>query len=127
MKLGAFRLKSEEETKFDVPSNGMSLLFKANKSPIKDSVAATLRAKETLASLAVQSSESEKKRKLFDETHQKEPKKRKKSTDDNFDWTKYASDPHEERKNAEKAEKRYTLRPKLSTKSCFIKQIANFR
>jgi hypothetical protein len=45
MKLGAFRLKSEEETKFEVPKNGMSLLFKATTSPIKDSVAATIRAK----------------------------------------------------------------------------------
>ena len=45
MKLGAFRLKSEEETKFEAPKNGMSLLFKATKSPIKDSVAATIRAK----------------------------------------------------------------------------------
>ena len=45
MKLGAFRLKSEEETKFEAPKNGMSLLFKANTSPIKDSVAATIRAK----------------------------------------------------------------------------------
>merc|ERR1712129_657309 len=79
MKLGAFRLKSEEETKFKAPKNGMSLLFKAKTSPIKDSVAATIRAKETLASIAVHSLESEKKRKASGDHQIHQTKKRRKS------------------------------------------------
>ena len=78
MRLGAFKLKPEEETKLEVPS-GMSLLFK---SPVKQSVATTLRSKETLASMAVQSSESERKRKASGSQEilkQEDSKKRRKS------------------------------------------------
>merc|ERR1712129_676593 len=64
---------------FEAPKNGMSLLFKAKTSPIKDSVAATIRAKETLASIAVHSLESEKKRKASGDHQIHQTKKRRKS------------------------------------------------
>merc|ERR1712129_423785 len=68
---------------FEAPKNGMSLLFKAKTSPIKDSVAATIRAKETLASIAVHSLESEKKRKASGDHQIHQTKKRRKSPERN--------------------------------------------
>lgn len=88
LKLGAFRLKAEDE------NEDFGSLFKAK---IKnESVATTLRSKETLASIAVQSSEAERKRRKSNESENVPSAKREK---------KAQNTPKIEKRKAEKTPK----------------------